>query len=293
MFSPCSATHVPWSPLCAARGVDAETSGQHAIVGRRGAAALRVPQHRGAHVVAGAALDLVADDLANAGKGLVAEFVLLALLELHRPFLRRGALCDADDPVLLPHLEAPLHRFANVRHVERFFRDHRVVRAAGHARVQRDPAHVAAHDLDDEDAVVRLGRGVQPVDGLGSHGDGRVETEGVVRGVDVVIDGLGHPDDRHPVVREPLRPLERALAADRDERVDVRLRQVAPHRVDARFELIRVQPAGAQDRPAPRKDAVDGGVIVQVAALVLHQADPAVLVANDGVAEFVRGGTNH
>ena len=40
------------------------------------------------------------------------------------------------------------------------------VGAAGQAGVQRDPAGVAAHHLDDQRAVVRLGRRVQPVDRL-------------------------------------------------------------------------------------------------------------------------------
>ena len=221
------------------------------------------------------------------------ELVLLARLKLHGSLLGRGALGDTDDPILLPHLEAPLHGLADVRHVEGLFRDHRVVRAAGHAGVQRNPTHVAAHDLDDEDAVVRLGRGVQPVDGLGGHGHGSVKAKGVVGGVDVIIDGLGHPDDRNPIIRKPLRPFERALAADGDERVDFRFRQVAPHRIDARLELVWVQPAGAQNCATPRQDAVDGGVVVEIAALVLHQADPPVLVSDDGVTELVRGGADH
>ena len=40
------------------------------------------------------------------------------------------------------------------------------------------PSRVSAHDLDDHDALVVLGRGVQTVDGLGGDGDGGVEAEG-------------------------------------------------------------------------------------------------------------------
>jgi hypothetical protein len=38
--------------------------------------------------------------------------------------------------------------------------------SSGDAAVDGDPAGVAAHHLDDHDAVVRLGRRVQPVDRL-------------------------------------------------------------------------------------------------------------------------------
>ena len=46
--------------------------------------------------------------------------------------------------------------------------------------VQRDPAGVPAHHLDDQRPVVRLGRGVQPVDRLHRDVDRGVEAERVV-----------------------------------------------------------------------------------------------------------------
>ena len=85
----------------------------------------------------------------------------------------------------------------------------------------RDPAGVAAHHLDDHDAVVRLGGRVQPVDRLGADRDRGVEAEGVVGAGEVVVDRLRDADDRRAEVRvQPRRDAERVLAADRDERVD-------------------------------------------------------------------------
>ena len=66
--------------------------------------------------------------------------------------------------------------------------------------VQRDPAGVPAHHLDDERAVVRLGGGVQAVDRLGRDVDRGVEAEGVVGRVEVVVDGLRHADDADAVL---------------------------------------------------------------------------------------------
>ena len=61
--------------------------------------------------------------------------------------------------------------------------------------MQGDPAGVAAHHLDDDDAVVRLGGRVQPVDRLGGDRDRRVEAEGVVGAGEVVVDRLRDADD--------------------------------------------------------------------------------------------------
>ena len=61
---------------------------------------------------------------------------------------------------------------------------------------ERDPAGVAAHRLDDDDPVVRLGGRVAAVDRVGRDRDGGVEAEGVVGAVQVVVDRLRHADDR-------------------------------------------------------------------------------------------------
>ena len=89
-------------------------------------------------------------------------------------------------------------------------------------RVERDPAGVPAHHLDDHDAVVRLGGRVQAVDRLGRDRDRGVEPERVVGAVEVVVDRLRDADDREAVLRVQLRgDAERVLAADRDERVEL------------------------------------------------------------------------
>ncbi len=51
------------------------------------------------------------------------------------------------------------------------------MRAARHAGFQRDPARIAAHDFDDHDAVMRFRRSVNLVHGIGSCGQGSIETE--------------------------------------------------------------------------------------------------------------------
>ncbi len=87
--------------------------------------------------------------------------------------------------------------------------------------MEGDPAGVAAHHLDDQDAVVTVGRRVQAIDRLHRDVDRGVEAEGVVGGAEVVVDRLRHADDRHAVLAVEARGgSERVLAADRDQPVD-------------------------------------------------------------------------
>jgi len=62
---------------------------------------------------------------------------------------------------------APLAHLAVDRlPLEGDFRDQDDVRAAGESGGERDPAGVAAHDLDYHDAMMRGGRGMQAVNGM-------------------------------------------------------------------------------------------------------------------------------
>lgn len=150
----------------------------------------------------------------------------------------------------------------------------------GHTGVERDPAGVAAHDLDDEDALVGLGGRLQPVEGLGGDGDGRVEAEGDVGGGDVVVDGLRDPDDRQARLGEEVRRLEGALAADRDDGVEAQVRDVAAGGLDAADQVRGLDPGGAEDGAAAGEYAAHR-VEVELAVVTLQQALPPVVEADD------------
>ena len=66
---------------------------------------------------------------------------------------------------------------------------------------------MTAHDLHDEDAVMGLSSGVQAVDSVSSHGYCGIETEGVVGGVNIVVNSLRYTNDRNAIVGQPLRAL--------------------------------------------------------------------------------------
>src|SRR5437763_201527 len=144
--------------------VHAVPGGQHPVERGRRAAALDVAEHRTAGFLAGPLLDLRGQQLADAAQPDVAERVQLPGADLALLAGRVRALRDHHDR-RVPGLEAVLHVGADLLDAERLLRDQDDVRAAGQARVQRDPADAAPHHLHDQRAVVALGRGVQPVDG--------------------------------------------------------------------------------------------------------------------------------
>ena len=125
-----------------------------------------------------------------------------------------------------PNFSRSRRRAATIVQIERNLRNQDHVRAAGDARVQRNPAGIPPHHLDHHDAVVRLGRGVQPIDGVGCEVHRGVEPEAADSADDVVVDGFRHADDRNALLRQLVRDGQRAVAADDDERVEAELVKV-------------------------------------------------------------------
>jgi hypothetical protein len=235
-------------------GVQAEARGEPAVERRGRAATLDVTQHHGPRLGAGALLDLGGHPVADATQAHVPERVDVTRHQGHvAPLTRHRALGHDDDRRVL-RLEARRDQVADLLDVERHLGDQDDVRAAGHPGVQRDPARVPPHHLDDQRAVVRLGGGVQAVDRLAGDVDRGVEAEGEVGAGQVVVDRLRYADDIDAEVGQPGRHAERVLAADRDQRVDRALGQVVLDPLDAALDRERVRAARAEDGPAARED---------------------------------------
>ena len=109
-------------------------------------------------------------------------------------------------------------RLGDLVEVDRLLGDEDDVGAARDAAHHGDPAGVAAHHLDDHDAVVRLRRRVQAVDRLGRDRHRGVEPERVVGAGEVVVDRLRHADDRHAVLGEEPGARRRACPRRRSRR---------------------------------------------------------------------------
>ncbi len=168
------------------------------------------------------------------------------------PAQRHGPLGRHDQAEMLP-LPAPLPDLGrDGLDPVRDLGDQDDVAAAGHAGVERDPARPPAHDLDDHDPVVGLGRRVQAVDGLGGDADRGVEAERDVRAAEVVVDRLGDADDGQAVALQLGRRGQGAVPADQDQRVQPGLAGVAqqPARDVAQHDPARAAPRRSdRDRP--------------------------------------------
>ena len=123
--------------------------------------------------------------------------------------------------------------------------------------MQGNPASVPAHDLNDERAMVRLGRRAYPVDRLGRDHHRRVKPERVVGGGQIIVNGLGHPDDTQPIICELLGHTQCVLATDRDQRLDAGSLDVRPDPLQSTVDLVRVGPRGPQDGATTCEDPVD------------------------------------
>jgi hypothetical protein len=146
------------------------------------------------------------------------------------------------------------------------------------------PARPEWRAIDDQDAHVGLGGGVQPVDGLGGDADRGVEAEGVVRGGQVVVNGLRDAHTGHVVlVGQPGGHAQGVLAADDDERLHPQPGEVLLDTADAAALLQRVGPRGAEDGAAAGQDAAHGGD-VETDGVVLQGSSPAVPEAGEVVA---------
>ena len=95
-----------------------------------------------------------------------------------------------------------------------------------------EPARLAPHRLDDEVAAGRHRVGAQVLQLLRHHVDGGEEAEREVDAAVVVVDRLRQVDDLHAarlrrqvllVLVQEVRRLQRVVAADRDQRVDLEI----------------------------------------------------------------------
>ncbi|MBG9885003.1 hypothetical protein ABE10_00055, partial [Bacillus toyonensis] len=135
---------------------------------------------------------------------------------------------------------------------------------------------MTAHDLGDHAALMRVTGRAQTVHRLGGDVHGRVEAEGVVRGAQIVVYRLRHPDDVDAVLREPIGRSEGALAADRDDPVDlVAIQGLRDVLGPAPFSLVGVGPTRPEDRPAHLGQALHL-VPSEREEVAVHDAAPAV-----------------
>ena len=109
----------------------------------------------------------------------------------------------------------------DVIHVVGDLGDQDDVRTACDAGVQRDPANLVAHDLDDKHAAVARRSGVDVVDALGGDVDGARKAKRQLGTPGVVIDGLGQGDNVEALFAQAVGGLGGAVAAQHKQAVEL------------------------------------------------------------------------
>ena len=135
-----------------------------------------------------------------------------------------------------------------------------------------------SHDFDNKDSAVGSRRRVNAVNRVRGDFNGALETEGLIRAEEIVVDGLRQRDDVQPLLPQQIGRLLAAVAAEHAEAVEPQLpisRLHQFHFVVAVFvrlcHLLERLPAGAEQGAAPRENA--GKIILQEQAVVLiHEA---------------------
>ena len=221
------------------------------VDGGGGPAPLQMPEHDLTSLDAGALLDVPREDRAD--RALVeADMAERVAVDrgLRLEAVDLGGLGHDDEDVEVPERAPALHRARDVvaRHPD--LGDEDEVRAAGETAERRDPAGVAAHGLDDDDAVVRARGRAQAIERVGDDRDRGIEADAEVRLREVVVHGLRHADDRDALLVEPLRHAQRVVAADRDERVEAEPADAVEDGAPARVILSWIGARGPEDRAA-------------------------------------------
>ena len=232
----------------------AQQRGHPAVVGRGGAAALNVAEDRHAGILARALLDRVCNQL---GRQLVAVAVV-------------GALSHEDDGLAATGLAAEtqvLRQIILPARARGVLGREDVVRTACDSRHEGQVTAVAAHDLDDEGALVRGGSAGQLVDGVQDAMQRGVRANRHVRAHQVVVDRADEADDDEsrvlggglgrdhalgsqlgnvlrPLATELVRTRQGAVTTDHDEVIDAVLEQVRGRAV---APLVRAE-VGAASR---------------------------------------------
>src|SRR3954467_12758014 len=165
-------------------------------------------------------------------------------------FRKMAAFGNDDDAVVLAVIVVVFKQSADVIDVDLLLRDKDDMRATGDSGGVGNPAGVAAHHFADDDAIVRVGCGVEAVDGLGRDHDGGVKPKGLIGAADVVVDGLGNANSVDAVFGEIERDRLRIVAAEGDQSIDLVGLQDFLHLFDAAGDLLHIGARGVKDSAA-------------------------------------------
>jgi hypothetical protein len=116
---------------------------------------------------------------------------------------------------------------------------------------------------------------VEAVDGVGGDLNRRMEAEGHLGRRQIVVDRLGHPDDRQALVRETMGNSKGVLAPDGNQGLEGVVGHRLAHARHAAVDLVGVGARRAQDRPPSGEDP-STPLHVQLQGAALDRPSPTV-----------------
>ena len=119
-----------------------------------------------------------------------------------------------------------------------YLRNEDYIRARAYTGIEREPAGIAPHELNEEHTAGRRRSGMDIVDDICSNVNGALEAECGVGAPNVVINGLWQGDDIHAGIHEELCALLGAIAAHYNKAVEIELIIGVLHRGDEAVALI-------------------------------------------------------
>lgn len=213
----------------AERRLDTALGRKDAVLASGWTAALRVAGDGDAGLATGLGLNLLGDVVHDRRACALGELLLVLLLGQRRVFLGDGT-GDGHNGKAAAGLHAILDGLDDVIHVVGDLGNQDDVCAARDAGVQRDPANLVAHDLDNEHASMARSGGVDVVDTLGGDVDGACKTKRQLGAPGVVIDGLGQGDNVEALFAQAVGGLGGAVTAQHKQAVELQLVIGVDHR---------------------------------------------------------------
>ena len=184
------------------------------------------------------------------------------------------------------------NRFRYLVDIERPLRNENRIGTACDSAVQRDPACIPPHDLDDHDAVVRLGRSMHAVNRFAHNVASRIESERVVGAPQVIVDRFRNANYVHTLFMQFLGDRQRVIASNGDQSIDLVSLDGADATIKSVRTLGRIRSRRPQNGSTTWQDPAYG-IKIQRHALVLDQSAPALQESDELVVVVKNSLANH
>ena len=179
--------------------------------------------NRNTDFTSGRLLNAVRDLIGNRRILIVCHFLFVFFFGEFGILFGDSALCNCDDRETAAALVSGLNCIDNLIDVIGDLGKKDDVCAACDAGIQRKPANLMTHDLNDEDAAVGRSSGVDIINALGGDIQSAVESKCHIGSIEVVVYGLRQSDDVQPLFTQKISRLCRAIAAAHNQAVKLQL----------------------------------------------------------------------